>query len=257
MSQFLYFVEKPETNVLTVESVRKLGLGYAIGAGSIAQSGCNTGPGGEPGVILQFQPAGAVAASPRYKPDVQRWRKAGNYWVGKVGDAAISEADLRREKFIAGEGVELGDGKTWTIPIAIAVVSGSTLPKALTLGEDNQTWELRELPEFMQICADARKVFAAFQNASIEDDGRMLVQFDLQESLQICVRALAVNYRVSAVEIDMLGLLTTDNRWGILKAITDYFAVERYSAAAVDADREKKDPSHPVASPMSDGAAAA
>jgi hypothetical protein len=143
--------------------------------------------------------------------------------------------DLKKKRFVGGEVIDLADGGRWAIPVCHSVVRGSTLPKRMVLGDDGRTWELRELPEFLTLCVRAEKVWEAFANPTVEEDGRTSIELDHQTAADIAVEALSVNYRVGAAEVSMLGLLDTDCLYLVMMAVVDGFTVQR-----VGQDSEKK-----------------
>lgn len=231
MAGFLYFI--PGVDKLAPAQLPGLGLGHVDAARGIMTGQVRGGPGGSNGLLLKANLAdGRREPAVMYKPDAQAWRKGmdGLYWVGSWNDRRPEPEDLARERFIAGERLKLLDGREWTVPICRSIVRGSTLPKRLVLGEDCRSWEMRDLPEFAALCADAEQVFEAFRNAKREDDGSSELSIKQQDAVRICIAALGVNYRVGPVEVDQLGLLTTDGVWSILRAIVDDFTVERVSA---------------------------
>lgn len=253
MPGFLYFIET-DKNELTHEDLRAAGLGHLVDgprAGKPLGRGCR-GPEGKGGVV--FAVGDGV---PKYQPDKQTWRagparwvggvKAVPFWVGFRTEAPPKPADLARATTIAGEDVELADGNTWTVPVCFSIVRGSTFPKTLVLGDDCETWQELERPEFHKLCGEAERVWQAFLSAEQTDTGGVRVELDKQFSANVCVDALAVNYRVSKLEVSMLGVLGTDSQWKVLRAIVDDYTVER-----VGRDLQKKsDP--PDGSPSADG----
>ena len=241
---FLYFIPKHPRATVTRADFEALGLGYALGVGDPDARKCGSGPGGDEGVIAVPAPAGGVRGpASLYEPAKQTWRKGpgGKWFVGFYKDQRPTPASLRREKLIEGEPVTFRDGSEWLVPIARSIVRGTTLPKELVLGEDNETWQLTELEEYLGLCRDAEKVWGLFMAAEAEAaaesetaDGKAAVTIDQQEGMRICISALAVNYRVGPAEVSMLRP-TDGDMWSVLRAVCDVPAVER-----VLAEREKK-----------------
>lgn len=233
---FLYFVET-EKNELVAEDLAALGLGHLADAGKPLGRGTQ-GPDGKGGLVF----AVGAGAKPTYKPAEQAWVRcavpAGGGpapWVGIWNDNRPAPDDLKRKRFVGGELIELADGSRWAVPVCHSVVRGSTLPKRMVLGDDGRTWELRELPEFLSLCARAEKVWEAFVNQKAEEDGRSTIELDHQTAAEVAVEALGVNYRVGAVEVSMLGMLDTDTLYDVMMAVVDGFTVLR-----VGKDAEKK-----------------
>jgi len=241
-----YFVADEARNVFTRADAIAAGLGYAFirGEGDPETMLCTAGPGGKRGFVLCFNPA-ARPGLVKYEPAEQTWIDAGGYWVGYWTAEKPSEEAFRREKMLAGEPVKLLDGATWTVPIARSMANGATLPQKLVLGEDKKTWLLADLPKYVELCGDAEKVAELFQGSAA--DGEHKLSIDYQVGMAICVKALTINYAVSAVEISLLELFTGDEMWAVLLALIDVPGVMRVQSA-----REKKR-SASVTSPIGDG----
>jgi hypothetical protein len=232
MPGFLYFLPSAG-QTLSSDDLLRAGLGYAMpepAAFTPIQLG--SGPAGDsPGFLMSMD---GPTPSPRvlYRPAEQIWRKAGGgaFWVGLwKDDPRPGPDDLARGQMISGEPIRLRDGNHWTIPICLSIVRGSTLPKALVLGEDGQTWQLEALPEFVALCKDAESVWEAFRAAG---DGS--VKMDAQAAPRIAADAMAVNYRIGPLEISLLKLWSSDMMWNVLKAIIDGYALTRMAREAAE-----------------------
>jgi hypothetical protein len=203
---FLYFVET-EKNELGAEDLNRWGWGTSRTRAS-RWCGARQGPGRQGRAVF----AVGAGAKPTFKPAEQTWARcaapaaAGRRrgWAsGTTTDPAPD--DLKKKRFVGGELIELADGSRWAVPVCHSVVRGSTLPKRMVLGDDGRTWELRELPEFLALCARAEKVWEAFVNQTAGEDGRSTIELDHQTAADVAVEALGVNYRVGAAEVSMLG----------------------------------------------------
>lgn len=223
MADFLYFLPL-EANSLSPANVSAAGLDYASDGRGFLAVQTSKGPGDAQGFILAFDRADQQIPDLKFNSAAQTWRKAkgGKFWVGLSKDDRPGPDDLARSRVISGEAVKLHDGNEWTIPICLSIVRGTTLPRALVLGQDGETWELATLPEFVRLCKDAATVWEAFRTAN---DGT--VTMDGQEAPRIAADALAVNYRIGPMEISMLALWSSTDMWNVLKAIIDGYAVER------------------------------
>ena len=251
---FLYFIPEHPRGVVTRADMEAAGLGHALGEGDPdSRKVTAAGPGGAPGFVVAVQPPADAPADCRvdtlYEPAKQVWRKGpgGKYFVGHYKARRPAPASLRRPKLIDGELTRFRDDREWLIPVARSIVRGSTLPKEMVLGEDLQTWEHRELPEFLSLCADAEKVFGVIAGAAPDEGGDVTWAMDRSEAMRICVSALAVNYRVGPLEVSMLGL-TDGDVWQVLRAVCDVPMVER-----VLADRQKKSGAASGSSPTAAG----
>ncbi|HUV11129.1 MAG TPA: hypothetical protein VMX12_09130, partial [Acidimicrobiia bacterium] len=181
-----YYVPGWEAAPLT--RLASIGLGHAFErpAGVVAVT--PRGPGGGPGVIV------TDAGVDRTKLD---WRQAPGqkWWIGVSGDTP--PATLARKEQIDGHEVELGDGHRWLVPVARTFGIGSRLPQRLVLGPDGATWTGEPLARFVAVSAKAERVERAMLG-DLEDDEEPITV--LGEGASVAVEALALNYRVSAVE---------------------------------------------------------
>lgn len=232
----IYFVAAADKQAFTRDDAIAAGLKYAFvrSAGDPESRLCGQGPGNSRGFLACFNPA-ARPGLVEYVPDKQTWVDAGGYWIGYWTAEKPTEEAFRREKRLAGEPVKLRDGAEWTIPIARSFVSGATLPQKLVLGTDRRTWELADLPEYLDLCGEAEKVAGLFLPKL---GGDHTVTLNYQDGMAICVKALAINYAVSAVEVSMLELFTQNEMFNVLQALIDLPGVKRVMEA-----REKKEPS--------------
>ena len=246
---FLYFIPDHPRGVVTRADMEALGLAYALGEGDPdSRRLTGNGPEGRAGVVLTVPPPASAGPDARvdtlYEPGKQTWRKGpgGKYWVGHYNAKRPTPASVARPRMVEGEPTRFRDDREWLVPIARSIVRGSTLPKEIVLGEDLQTWEQRELPEYLQLCADAEKVFDVIAGAQPDEAGDVKWSMDFAEAMRICVSALSVNYRVGPIEVSMLGM-TNDDVWAVLRAVCDVPMVER-----VMAERQKKSPAEAAGS---------
>ena len=267
---FLYYIPGHDRQLITAAEFSEAGLGHALLAGKPTGLVTAKGPDGGKGAYCIVPAPAAPGAAPAqgllFRHGEAAWRRGpgGKFWLGLIESDKPGPADLARQRLISGEEIELADGNRWTIPICFSIVRGSTLPKRIVLGEDGTTWETRELERFLPLCADAAKVWQLYRQSGQEQSGtdqsgnppadgeadKQRVTIDLQEGMRIAVAAIAVNYRVSALEVDALGLIDSERVWEILKAMIDGFNLERVAIALA----AKKNSSIPDTSPISDGA---
>lgn len=255
MPQFLYFV--PDARTVTAADLKTIGLGYLGLKGNPAIRGC-TGPEGKQGVIFAGDGSSATFAAAS-----QVWTAGPDekYWVGHATDTVLpAPADLQRKRFVAGRDVEIAD-QLWTVPICLSIVGNATLPRALAIGTDGKTWQLKQLPEFVALCVAAERVWKEFERAirqptpEEDESGTAAFTLTLGEAADIAVQALAVNYRVSAFEATLLGLLTTETCRQILDVMIDWQSVVDVSQSAAADEPEKKSDT-PGTSSTGDGAQA-
>lgn len=240
MGAFLYFLPAPpDKQSVSPPDLTAAGLGYVMDEGrSFTAIATSAGPNGGSGILIGFVGDDGGEPALRFNADSQAWRKSGDgkFWVGLQNDAdKPGPNDLARKRVISGEPVKLRDGNEWIVPICLSIVRGSTLPQALVLGEDGQTWTLESLPEFVKLCKDAETVWAAFRQSTEKGDGK--VRMDGQESPRIAADALCVNYRIGPLEISLLKLWSTNEMWDVLKVIVDVGTIERLASEQAEKKR--------------------
>jgi hypothetical protein len=156
-----------------------------------------------------------------YTPARQTWRKVGAHWIGFRNDyqsAEFARLDARGALLCAGYTIELGDGRLYTIPVALADMPNCRIPWRETLDETGAIVRERD-PAYQDVCLVAQLLFD-----HITDDD----QFEMDEDLlrRACAQAVAVNYRLTHDECLALGLFTSESYQRIIGAILDLPAVE-------------------------------
>lgn len=204
MPQFFYFI--PGKNHLTLADIHAAGLAYAIPAPPFTQRQC-TGPDAQPGAVFTLGDNPAVA----YHPQTQTWTKSviGNFHVGYETDAPPSPEDLARPDMIDHYSAILGDGKRWQLPTAVFHDGTSPLPKVRELQPDGSIHR-RPAKQYEQLFLDGDKISSVFRNSEDLTD---------REEWDICIRALATNYRLSHDEANLLGALEDRATPAILAAL--------------------------------------
>lgn len=168
---------------------------------------------------------GGDASRLSYEPKEQAWQKArnGKYEIGIINADRPTEEQLRRKRQLAGHYVELGDGGKWLVPVARIITGGSMLPATLILGSNGEV-VTKEMPQYAQFSAKAEKLWEDFQieNKLIEGE----LKTTIAERMLIAAEALAWNYHLGMDEVNMMGLLTTENLSKVLRAIIDVPTLE-------------------------------
>jgi hypothetical protein len=181
----------------------------------------------------------------KYRPQEQTWRLVGAagrpaYWIGTINGEEPTPEDLVRRKTIPGHEVELADGRSWLCPVARGqaaqdgrLVWYHTLPRTIVLDEDSdrQWTEGRVVPRYARLWELAGHYWQARLGSAIADaePGRE-VSFDFQGAAAAAVECLAVNYRVTNVEVSALGILDTEAPRKILDALIDWPTLVKLSA---------------------------
>jgi len=195
-----------------------------------------------------------------YNGPKQIWRKIPNSttWVGMYPDDKPTPHILERESCIEGEIITMG-GAEWLVPIARGLsIEGESLdelryvcklPMVAGLDEESgdwtrdqvdaayallwnaalEYWDVREhnIKEVM----DAKEVGA---DEPDEDEPQKIV-FNYQNQNDSALIALATNYRVSKMEVVLLGLFTDDTTARILEVLVDADTWRRWLKKKIDA----------------------
>jgi hypothetical protein len=221
MRRFLYFLQGAQGNP-TADIICKgwPQLAYAFRGES---SSCRGIAGGSLGAGLLV----GVGDPAAWQDGSHTWREipceAGKpkAFVGVPNDPALfpGPADLLREKqSVDSRDVVLGDGNTWRVPV-VRFLNGSTaLPRVLMMDESGHVrFDLRR--EYRALVNMADKICdAEFRNAA---------QYSAGELLWFAAEALAVNYRVSALEVAALQLVDTSNLRAIAEAALDAASIRK------------------------------
>lgn len=216
MSQFYYYIPTQQRK-LSLEACNEAGVGYAL-EGSKTDRGCSKGPDGQQGVVVCYgdNRDGKLG----YFQDQQTWKQVPGkqVWCGVYTDALPTPADLARQDQISGMWVAAGDGSQWLAPTARryaeednTLVWTHNLPRQLTLNEHGDWQPGGVLPQYQRLwemCVQCEDALFGQSDQDINTN-------------DVAVSALQTNYRVSAVELDLIGVFTEAFRDHIVKALTD------------------------------------
>ena len=214
MSGFFYWI--PGRTSISVAELVEMGLGYAI-EDTRTPRGCDKGPDGHRGVCVCH---GANADGRLgYWPEKQTWRQvpSSDLWVGMYTDDPPGPDSLARKDQIDGEWLKLDDGRQWLAPTARKRFEADgelfwsyNVPRRLTLDESG-AWVPGDVkPRYQRLWQDALRCEASVI------DGSDVVDLD-----ELAIRALQINYRISAVELDLLGIYDENARTAIVSALID------------------------------------
>jgi hypothetical protein len=228
MSAFLYYIPGGASKA----DLPALGLDHLVGA-SLNLNPLSGGPDGRSGMLMSIGPG-------KYHADSQTWAQHGKFWLGFETDSKPTSLELARPEQIQGHTVALEDGFDVITPLVRRIPYGTALPESLVLGVDGALIS-EPLPRYTALSIGVEKIFETL----VMGEGAM----GFQEIWIIVVDALAVNYRISAVELSALKIITTTNIVKIAEALVDMPTI----AAAVAADKQKKkqqgDSSTPLGEP--------
>lgn len=223
---------------LTPEELAEYGLNYALDRPTFAR--VQHGPSdqhdeqpGPPGLVVCH--AGGSGLPPRYKPELQTWRRLPGdkgAWVGIYNDEPPTPRELARDNQLNGYLVTLADGGTWHVPCARRWFEpedgepfvGCVLPQLLDFDADAGGWggggvkpRYRRLWQLVEAYTEA--VGEALDAHG--DDPRTEVRFAFDQLDELAVGALRVNYRVGPVELALLGAYDEESRRAIIDHVLD------------------------------------
>jgi hypothetical protein len=137
--------------------------------------------------------------------------------------------DLARKEMIGGHDVKLPDGNLWTIPVCREFQESGqyriALPQKMDLDASGE-WVTDVIVAKHQQLWDASCDWFDFIIANSGDESDETIEVMVSDVADSCVLALSTNYRVSKIEVAMLGLLTSVSRADVMNATIDLPAVE-------------------------------
>jgi len=208
MSGFLYYL--PGAGSANAALLAGVGLESLFSVSDLTQVPVTHGPEDNgSGVVLAM----ADTDQPGFYPDRQEWQKCagGKYWLGWARDSLPGPEDLQRGEVRDSYRFTLSDGAEWLCPVARALPSYWGFDD-----DDNRVRKLR--PEFREL---SERADAAWHNWNAEEG-----HFDPEwiaglEAAELCVSALALNYRVGAREMAALGMPSAEDAIIILAGLLD------------------------------------
>jgi hypothetical protein len=163
--------------------------------------------------------------------------EAGAYWVGVDRERPVRPEDIERAEPFAGHRVPLDDDQIWTVPIA------RRLPHCH--GLDDRGAYCRQIhPRFAafwqrsesfaaELLTVVRQLTLMATRKGAKPTDTLNAQFDMAETFDFAVEALAMNYRLNAELVTTLGLLDDCGLLDVVKAVVDL-------PTLIGAEREKK-----------------
>lgn len=221
MAGFLYAVpgdHKPGS--IGPAELARLGLGHAFDGKPLLWPHRNGPHGGGPCAILG-EPSRMGTHAVGYLPDVQTWRRIprSEAWIGWFSEAMPTEAELRRELVIPSVAVRM-NGTDWLTPIARRFEwsdTGPALINALPHGyrlDDDGAWKRGAvLPRFARL----NEIAAGLMDLRYFDaDSAAAQAIGAETPPGIIAAVLGVNYYVSDIEVDILGLID-ESVWELVR----------------------------------------
>ncbi len=242
MAQFLYFV--PGQVAAPPDLLADIGLAKVVGPGGVEFAPVEKGPAGEPGVVMT--PGGGPRRGMGIVPAAQMWFPAGpekRYWIGFDQEDRPGPEDLRREEFIEGADVVLGDGNLWHIPIARFFDGGTNLPVGFGLDPETGEEVHRVVAAHRGLFDLAIEWFNSYTGAEFDDQGNPVpppagneeeaaepAGVTYSRSKEIAAEAIRTNYRAGVYELGALELFDTDNVVKVCKVLADIGSMEKLMA---------------------------
>jgi hypothetical protein len=210
---FLYFI--PRCNQCSRETIASVGLDAVLDANPLTAKVLANGPDGGPGLLLCDRSYNHV---PQMQADRQKWRAAPKrgadrapFWVGIINDNPPAPTTLARTKQLDGAVVTMHDGSKWTVPRLIewrdndgdGLVYDHKLPRILDINDDGQLVPTRIDPAYQAIWDEGWRLHDALTGKAADCGAAVMTVI---ESHEFACRVLNLNYRVTALEVAMLGL---------------------------------------------------
>lgn len=174
------------------------------------------GPDGQSGVILCYQsPATDIPRRIGYTPAEQQWTKVDDGLYLGVDTAEVpTPADMQRKYQHGGYRVPL-NGHDWLVPVIRRPDDTTLLPRDWkwdATGRDVQPIK----PAYRGYWEETAEVLTWFLLDELPPEATSV------KALELCVRALSINYRFGRNEQNILGVIDPDNAMTILAVTVDY-----------------------------------
>jgi hypothetical protein len=223
MATFYYWLpcDGPTNSAKLLERLRACGLGYAV-EDRITSRGSDHGPDAMRGVVICNGPNQDGKLG--YWPDQQTWKHVPgtDAWCGMFTADPPKAGDLARKEQVTGEWVQTEDGNAWLAPKARrwfeyegTLQWALNLPQCLTLGDDGKWMPGGLKAKHKRVWEMAR----AYESAESRDDGTYA--FTTDQLNDLAVASIQVNYRIGAVELDLLGIFDQEFRDRLVNVIID------------------------------------
>lgn len=228
MASPLYYL--PGRKQASPEAIRAAGLGYLLdGAGGLPSAEVpHSGPDGKGGCMAALVPhgAGEVAISALVRGLTWAQLPGSQAWLGWRAEDPPGPTELARREQVDGHEVELGDDRRWLVPVARCLDGGTRLPRRLAW--DGAEWSAGEVLERYRALWEASgRIWDAIRDAAggaADDvsDAAVAARPTFTEECNVACAALAVNYRLGAGEVSLLGLFEERAEIRAIKALIDW-----------------------------------
>ncbi len=231
MPGFLYFLNNVQATPRK-EELAALGLAHAFS--KVPQmpspplvSGFACGEiQGLSGMIL-FDPERVEPGRAGFFPDRQTWIQLpgseGKVFVGVDNSQIPTPGELQRVNMLPGSPVELGDERTWIVPIARSwsecderLVWSDEVPRSMTVLPDGRWGPGEVVPRYRELWEIGDLYCSLCLGDPSEEQKRKINEYG---SFSAAAIVLAVNYLVGPAECSLLRILDTHNALQILDAL--------------------------------------
>jgi hypothetical protein len=177
------------------------------------------GPDGKAGSILAYQtPDGQLPRNLGFIPDQQEWTPFGDgskVWIGVDPSDPPTAEDLSRKRQYGGYAIELS-GQPWLVPVVRRIDDSTELPRRLLWDATGNVIE----PVKAEYVAYWEETGEVIQRLAIEEGQPSEIrEMPIPRGLELCVRALSINYRFSRPEQCVIGPIDATN-WQLVIAAT-------------------------------------
>ncbi len=203
MAHHLVFIENEVAKGRPTEVVLKeVGLEDHVAGCTGLPVSDEDSPSGKAGILFAWTSKGDNEIS--YKPASQEWMKSAlGYWVGVWKDNMPTESQLRRAYMQKGQWLELRGGK-WKLP------TPATIDKDMALNDDG-TWKYVPIRELSWYSEECEKRYADFIFDEVDGIPMMKVNYNPLEVMDLFIRALRINYRITPEVVHLMRLVTARN----------------------------------------------
>lgn len=224
MSQPLYFLPRVQWHrgqslSITRSLIREAGLADTFSDVSEDHVGYNQLPGRGPGDLSGSIIFYCDREPPRrlgYYPAEQQWTSIGDgsqLWVGVDSDESPTPENLQKRRIHPGYPLELGDGKTYTIPVVRRPDGSTNLPTDMVFDAAGKLQEPIK-PAYTRYWETSAEVCQWFF-------GGEAIAPDKARALQLAIEVLGLNYRYGMAEHSALRLIDATNFLAILALSVD------------------------------------
>lgn len=209
---FLYYI--PKCTQVTRELLATLGLNAVLDPNPRTAKVLANGPDGGPGMLLCDKSYDHIpqmhAGEQTWRPAPKRGAERPPYWIGYHNDAKPTVDTIARGRLLNGAAITLHDGTRWIVPKLVEwrdsdrVEYETKLPQILDINDDGQLVPSRVDPKYEDIWNDGWRLHDTLVGRAASES---FAEMTVTECRDFACRVLGLNYRVSALEVAMLGLL--------------------------------------------------